>query len=281
MLLCLDYFDTVNHQTLLTKWSYFNFSAEATKLINSYLADRTQSVHFGSSFSPYLSNNIGVPQGSVLGPILFSMYINDLQSVCPSINVQMYADDTVLYTHAKTKEQAATKLTAALVHASDWLKTSSLHLNTNKTVCMFFSKKSSNAQPPDVFIEGEKLTAVPDFKYLGIILDCNLTFKKHVKKVANSITFNLPNFRHVRPYLTTEAAKLFMHAMIFSHISYCYTSWSQASTTTLKSIETLYKQTLKTLDQKPISYHHCHITTKYNLFKFDSFLQFLDACLIF
>src|SRR4029434_3157980 len=71
------------------------------------------------------------------------------------------------------------------------------------------------------------------------------------------------------------------HAMIFSHISYCYTSWSQASTTTLKSIETLYKQTLKTLDQKPISYHHCHITTKYNLFKFDSFLQFLDACLIF
>ena len=111
----------------------------------------------------------------------------------------MYADGTVLYTHAKTKEQAATKLTAALVHVSDWLKTSFLHLNTNKTVCMFFSKKSSNAQHPDVFIEGEKLTVVSDFKYLGIILDCNLTFKKHVKKLANTITFNLANFRHVRP----------------------------------------------------------------------------------
>ncbi len=86
-------------------------------------------------------------------------------------------------------------------------------------------------------------------------------------------------YRHIRPYLTTEAAKLFMDAMIFSNISYCFTNWSQANVTTLKPIETLYKQTLKILDQKPISYHHCNIIIKYNLFNFDSFL--LDACLIF
>ena len=85
---------------------------------------------------------------------------------------------------------------------------------------MFFPKKSSNAQPPDVFIEREKLTAVSYFKYLGIILDSNLTFKKHVKKVANTITFKLANFRHARPYLTTEAAKPLMQAMISSHISH-------------------------------------------------------------
>ena len=126
----------------------------------------------------------------------------------------MYADDTVLYTHTKTKEQAATKLTGALVHVSDWLKTSSLHFNTNKTVCMFFSKKSSNAQPPDVFIEGEKLTTLSDFKYLGIILDSDLTVIKHVKKVANTITFNFANFRHVRPYLTRGSLDLFSHLVL-------------------------------------------------------------------
>ncbi len=119
------------------------------------------------------------------------------------------------------------------------------------------------------------------FKYLGIILDSNLTFKKHVKKVANTIRYNLANFRHIRPYLTTEAAKLFMDAMIFSNISYCFTSWSQANVTNLKPIETLYKQTLQILDQKPISYHHCNIIIKYNLFNFDSFLHYLDAGLIF
>ena len=72
-----------------------------------------------------------------------------------------------------------------------------------------------------------------------------------------------------------------MHAMIFSHITYCFTTWSQTNQTTLKPIESLYKQTLKTLDQKPNRYHHCHIVQKYNLFNFDCFKQFADACLIF
>ena len=90
-----------------------------------------------------------------------------------------------------------------------------------------------------------------------------------------------PHFRHIRPYLTIDAAKLFMHAMIFSHITYCFTTWSQTNQTTLKPIESLYKQTLKTLDQKPNRYHHCHIVQKYNLFNFDSFKHFADACLIF
>ena len=103
----------------------------------------------------------------------------------------------------------------------------------------------------------------------------------HVKKVANTIKFNLNNFRHIRPYLTTDAAKLFMHAMIFSHISYCFTTWSLANITTMKPIESLYKQTLKTLDQKPNRYHHCHIVQKYNLFNFGSFRNFMDCCLVF
>ena len=83
--------------------------------------------------------------------------------------MQIYADDTVLYVHAKSKQQAASKLTEALVHVSDGLKTSRLHLNINKTVCMFFSQKSS-AQQATVFIEVQKLLVVSDFKCLGIIL---------------------------------------------------------------------------------------------------------------
>ncbi len=83
--------------------------------MESYLTNRKQSVHIGNSYSSCLDCNIGVPQGSVLGPILFSLYINDLPSVCQSVNIQMYADDTVLYLHTKNKQQAATKLTEALV----------------------------------------------------------------------------------------------------------------------------------------------------------------------
>ncbi len=159
----------------------------------------------------------------------------------------MYADDTVLYVHAKNRQQAVNILIEVLVHVSDWLSNSDLHLNISKTVCMYFSQKLTVIPHPDVLVKGEKLKVVSDFKYLGVILDSKLTFQKNAKKVAKIIKFNLANFRHIRPCLIREAEQLFIHSIIFSHITYCFTSLSQASTTVLKSIESLYKQTLKYL----------------------------------
>ncbi len=91
----------------------------------------------------------------------------------------------------------------------------------------------------------------------------------------------MANFRHIRPCLTIEAAKLFMHSMIFSHFTYCFTSWSQASTTVLKSIESLYKQSLKIFDQRTNIYHYCNIVQKHHLLIFDNNTHLVDACLIF
>lgn len=122
---------------------------------------------------------------------------------------------------------------------------------------------------------------VSEFNYLGIILDSKLKFKKHIKKVINTVKFSLFNFRFIRPYLSTEAALLYMHTMIFSHLLYCITSWSQTGSTTFHQLDTLYKHALKTLDKKPFWYHHCHIISKYNLFTLDNFKNYNDACLIF
>lgn len=124
---------------------------------------------------------------------------------------------------------------------------------------MYFTKQTTVTYDPEVIVNQEKVRVVSDFKYLGIILDSQLSFKKHTKKVANVVKFNLANFKHIRSYLSMKAAKLFLHAMIFSHFSYCLTSWSQANKTILQPLESLYKQALKTLDRKCNSYHHCHI----------------------
>lgn len=134
-------FDSVNHGVLIVKLSMFNFSPAVIKWIKSYLTDRKQCVRMDQVTSQVVDNHVGVPQGSTLGPLFFSLFINDLREACPpTVTCQMYADDAVIYLHAKNMKQAGEELSASMVNISDWLINSCLHLNVDKTVCMFFSK---------------------------------------------------------------------------------------------------------------------------------------------
>lgn len=153
-------FATVNHKILLTKLRKCNFSADAIKWIESYLSNRSQSVRISDYRSPLLALSTGVPQGSILGPLLFSLYINDLPSVCPDVYIQMYADDTVIYTHGKNTAQVAEKLSQSMAHVSEWLNQSCLQLNVNKTVSMLFSKSNIANNKADIYVTGEKIKVV-------------------------------------------------------------------------------------------------------------------------
>lgn len=272
-------FDTVNHKILLSKRSHFNFSDKALKWVAYYLYHRSQTVRIGSYQSEPLHLFSGVPQGSILGPLLFCMYINDLPRVCPEVNIQMYTDDTVLYIHGPSKTAVATKLTNAMVKISEWLNQCSLQLNVSKTVGMFFTKTTNSTANPDIVISGEKLQIVTEFKYLGILIDSKLNFNSHITKTVKKVKFNLSNFRFIRNSMSTRAVKMFMHSVIFSHMTYCLTSWSQANHNTLKPIQSLYKQTLKVLDKKPHNFHHCNILSKYNLLNLENLIKFTNICL--
>lgn len=150
-----------------------------------------------------------------------------------------------------------------------------------KTVCMYFSKKRKDLTHSGVFLGGQELELVNEFKYLGVTLDSTLTFKSHIKKIQRTIKFNLSNFKLIRPSLTTVSARVFMHAMVFSYIEYGFTNWSFTSKAALTQTDSLYKRPLKILDKKPVSYHHCHILQKYNLLTFDNFTKFKYACAIY
>lgn len=274
-------FDTVNHDVLGSKLNSFNLSSNTLAWISSYLSNRRQCVKIKGMCSSFLGCTTGVPQGSVLGPLLFSLYINDLPQHCHGVEVQLYADDTVLYTHATSAQQAAIKLTNALVGVAEWLDQSCLTLNIGKTKGMFFSKTKLNILDVNICFKGEQIETVTEFKYLGVLLDSNLTFKKHIKKMTKIIKYNLANFRQIRSSLSTEAAKVFLHALIFSHIAYCITCWGQASQTTIRPLESLYKQALKIFDKKPFRHHHCDILHKYNLLTFENFRIFSNLCTVY
>ena len=156
-----------------------------------------------------------------------------------------------------------------------WLSESCLSLNVSKTACMYFYIRK-NGNQPDIFVNGEKI-----HKYLVVTVDSQLSFKKHIKQVCNTVKFNLRNFRYIWNQLPLDAAKLYMHSMIFSHIAYYVTSWSQTGKTTLAPLQTLYKQTLKVLDKRPSSHHHCNIIQKHKLLTFENLVCLADVSLLY
>uniref|UniRef100_A0A3B3CCL8 Reverse transcriptase domain-containing protein n=1 Tax=Oryzias melastigma TaxID=30732 RepID=A0A3B3CCL8_ORYME len=275
-------FDTVNHSVLLRKLAHYDLSPSAMQWIESYLCGRVQHVRINSTLSTSKTSDLGVPQGSVLGPLLFTIYINDLPSVCSDVDIQMYADDTVVYVHGSDAASVAKKLTNALENISLWLQSASLTLNLNKTVAMYFTKtKKQKSSFPCIYINKCQIKTVDEFKYLGVILDTNFSFKKHVKKVSNTIKYSLSVFRNIRNKLTHDSAKVYLDAMILSHIGYCISCWSQACETTTRPLKSLYNQAVKVLDKKPLRSHHCPIFTKHGMLNFDSITTYMNMRLLF
>ena len=127
-------FDTINHKILLDKLKYYGFSDLSLKLLASYLRNRKQFVCLGNTNSELLDIHTGVPQGSILGPLLFIIYINDLPLSCSSLTPIIYADDTTLYTKLNTQniKQFEQNINLELEKVNTWLKVNKLSLNVKK-----------------------------------------------------------------------------------------------------------------------------------------------------
>ena len=138
-------FDTLNYKILLRKLKYYCLSNVAYNLIENYLTNRQQFVKLGNVKSKLIPMLIGVPQGSILGPLLFSIYINDLPKSCPKLNCIMYADDTTLYSSLENfdSNNIEREINYELEKVNLWLKANKLSLNVKKTKCMFFHKRKT------------------------------------------------------------------------------------------------------------------------------------------
>lgn len=186
-LILLDHskaFDTVDHSILCYKLSnFFNFSSTATKLLSTYLSKRYQYVDTQVKISKTLPVTRGVPQGSIVGPLLFSLYSNDLPNILVECKVRMYADDVQLYTSCSNEmvDQCISSINQELHRISEWASANGLAINPKKSKCIVIQKRLSRfIVAPNFFINTQNIEVVKSAKNLGIIFNSTLTWSDHI-----------------------------------------------------------------------------------------------------
>ena len=177
-------FDSLSHNILLAKLKQIGFENSAIQIIQSYLSNRQQVVTLGQIESDWIEVQRGVPQGTVLGPLLFSLYINDLQNVLSSeCEIVQYADDTFIFCNDKDSGKAKQMLERFIINVIDYFEKHQLVVNKDKTEYIIFSRnKSMTGQILDV--NGEKVCSKDTVKYLGVYLDQHLSYDFEVKKIT-------------------------------------------------------------------------------------------------
>ena len=174
-------FDTVNH-ILIAKLSHYGIRGTPLQLIRSYLTNRMQYVNLSGYNSDSFVVKCGVPQGSVLGPLLFLVYVNDLPNAS-SLNIRMFADDTVLFCSHKNFQNVEAMVNNELHKVSKWFCSNKLSLSLNKTRYMILSKSKTN-EPFSVQINGFEIEQTHSYKYLGVIIDGKLKWHDHITYIC-------------------------------------------------------------------------------------------------
>ena len=230
MLLLLDLssaFDTVSHSILIQRLrDRVGVCDKALEWFTSYLCERKQSVCINNSHSEYVDLKYGVPQGSVLGPILFTVYTLPLADIVKKhdVNYHFYADDTQLYMSftpfAHHSDTTMDKLSKCLDDIKNWMTTNMLKLNTDKTKYLLFGtpQQLSKVNRPTFAAAGDVIKLSLCERNLGVLLDSSLTMKDHISEVSKRSFQHLRNISHIRKFLTLDAAKTVIHALVCSHI---------------------------------------------------------------
>ena len=220
-------FDTIDHNILLNRLSnYVGIRGTALSWLKSYLSDRRHCVSFKNILSIFSLVEFGVPQGSVLGPLLFGVYLLPLGEIFRSfgINFHCYADDTQIYIPIRPDDRSQLgNLETCLTAVTAWMSQNFLRLNANKTELLVVGPKTQLPLLADLSlnIESCAITPNPKVKNLGVTFDSTLSFDGHIKEVTKTAFFHLRNISKIRPLLSAADAEILIHAFVSSRLDYC------------------------------------------------------------
>ena len=246
-------FDTISHSKLLAKLEKSGIRGSALSLFTSYLADRTQYTNVLGVKSDKLRVKFGVPQGSVLGPLLFLLYINDIMN-CSKLGIfVLFADDTNIFIKGTNLADALQKANEVLKFVQTYMRLNELHINMSKCCFMHFDPRKRQKMPVDniseilLQIDGVPIKQVSSTRFLGVVIDEKLSWKEHIEYLTRKLKCQVGAINRIKDCVPGDLHRDLYYTLFESHLSYCIDVWGGVSSNKINPLFVVQKQCLRIL----------------------------------
>ena len=246
-------FDTIDHETLLLKLLHYVILGTPHSLIKSYLSHRSQYTDVLNHQSKKLTIKYGVPQGSVLGPLLFLIYINDITNCSRLGEFILFADDTNIFVSVSTEKEAYSKANLLLRSVHQYMILNKLHINQSKCCYLHFKPNTKKSQENtdnlnlNLYIYGRKVKKVSSTKFLGVHIDDQLNWECHIKECKRKLNYAIATISRIKKCIPEGLHKNLYHTLFESHLAYCISVWGGIPDSQIDELFVIQKKCLRVL----------------------------------